>query len=224
VTSRTESSTLLGSRSTPGSASPPPLSSPPGSAAHFAPSRCPPRPSGRPAAPRPAPRAQPSRVRPRPQARRTRLQPRRRAPRPLAAMAPDGAAAGSADRRTPVDRSSPECRNTHRAASAPRHRSARPPPRPSLLRRAPRAPLRSTRDGRAWRCSRTRSRSTPSCRRSARSRRTRRFLPPGRAQGYHSERRDRRRDAGRRHTGARDRTQTAAIPGHRQATSRRGRR
>ncbi len=223
MTSRTESSTLLGSRSSAGPASPPPLPSPPGSAAHFAPSRCSPRLSGRPASPRPAPRALPSRVRPRPQERRTPVQPRRRAP-PPPAKAPDGTAEGSADRRTPVDRSSPECRNTHRAASTPPHRSARPSPRPILHRRAPRAPLRSTRDGRAWRCSRTRSRSTPSCRLSARSRRTRRFLPPRRAQGCHSERRDRHRDAGRPHTGVRDRTRTAATQGRRQATSRRGRR
>ncbi len=224
MTSRTESSTLLGSRSSAGPASPPPRPSPPGSAAQFAPSRCSPGLSGRPASPRPAPWALPSRVRPRPQERRSPVQPRRRALRPGPAKALEEAAAGSADRRTPVDRSSPECRNTHRAASTPTHRSARPSPRPNLHRRAPRAPLRSTRDGRAWRCSRTRSRSTPSCRRWERSRRTRRFLPPGRAQGCHSERRDRRRDAGRPHTGARDRTQTAAIRDRGQARSRRGRR
>ena len=224
MTSRTESSTLRGSRSSARPASPPPLPSPPDSAVHFAPSRCSPRLSGRPASPRPAPRAQAPRARPRLRERRTPVQPRRRALRPPPAQAPDGTAGGSADQRIPVDRSSPACRNTHRAASTPTHRSARPPLRPNLHRRAPRAPLRSTRDGRAWRCSRTRSRSRSSCHRSARSRRTRRFLPPGRAQGCHSERRDRRRDAGRPHTGARDRTQTVATRDRRQATSRRGRR
>jgi hypothetical protein len=136
----------------------------------------------------------------------TQEQRQRQAWRPALVQAQLAKGARSTDRRTPGDRSLGGRRSTRRAPWSPPPRSARPSLRLSLLPGAHRARPRSSRDGRAWRYSRARSRSRPSCRRSAPSLRTTRFPPPERGRDCRWEPRDPRRDAGQLRKGARGRT------------------
>jgi hypothetical protein len=129
-------------------------------------------------------------------------------------------ATGSKDRRSPADRSSRACRSTRTGRAGRRRRSDRLSRPPTLLPRARRAPLRSTRGGRAWPCIQTTSGSTPSSHPSEPFRRTTPHPLRERAQGCRSARRGRHLGAGRPRKGASGRSGRGAAPGRRRATSR----
>jgi hypothetical protein len=145
-----------------------------------------------------------------------------RRPRPALprdSPAPNVAATGSAGRRSPARRSSGGHRSKCTARPDPPFHSVRPSPPPSLPRPPRPASPRSSRDATAWPCSRRASGWRRSCHHPARCLRMTRSRRHVHERTSRPATRCRPRDAGRPHTGGRDRTRTGGAPARPRARS-----